>query len=261
MGHIHAILAPEDFARYRTAFDAAHTFDHPDTPTPEKRTAEQRGADALIVITNAALNAGAMPTSHGVKPHLTLTARLNTITGEDDEAGETAYGDLLPAETVRRIACDAGLTRAILSATSQVLDIGRETASWTVAKHKAAALTFGGCAFPVAEGQACGRPPAWCELHHIQYWSKGGQTNLDNGSLLCTRHHHTVHDDGWKLTYDPATMTITVTKRRATGEIRRTVIFGVRNATGDVDNPAEAKTASGSARDRSDQPEARRLPI
>jgi hypothetical protein len=168
-------------------------------------------------VINAGLRDGELPTTQGVKPHVTLTAPIDTVTEQSDDPGVTAYGDLLPAETVRRISCDAGLTRAILSATGRVLDIGRQTNSWTVAQHRAAALTFRGCAFPVAEGHACGRPPAWCELHHIRYWSKGGRTDLDNGALLCSRHHHQVHDDGWTLTYQPDTGTITVTRPTTTG--------------------------------------------
>ena len=44
-----------------------------------------------------------------------------------------------------------------------------------------------------AEG--CDTPAAWCEAHHAnQPWSTGGRTDLDDGALLCSWHHHRAHD-------------------------------------------------------------------
>jgi hypothetical protein len=37
-------------------------------------------------------------------------------------------------------------------------------------------------------------PAAWCEAHHLDPWSAGGRTDLDAGVLLCSFHHHRVHD-------------------------------------------------------------------
>jgi hypothetical protein len=33
--------------------------------------------------------------------------------------------------------------------------------------------------------------------HHIVHWADGGETRLDNLVLLCSHHHHLVHDDGF----------------------------------------------------------------
>ena len=38
------------------------------------------------------------------------------------------------------------------------------------------------------------------EAHHIRWWNAhGGSTDLGNGILLCSGHHHRVHDDGWQI--------------------------------------------------------------
>jgi len=37
-------------------------------------------------------------------------------------------------------------------------------------------------------------PAAWCETHHPHAWAAGGNTDLDNASLLCSHHHHRTHD-------------------------------------------------------------------
>ncbi|CAN5756701.1 hypothetical protein BH24ACT15_BH24ACT15_34010 [soil metagenome] len=217
MGHIHVTLPGEDFERYLALLEATTTFDHPDTPMEERRSSEQRRADGFIDAIDAALAAGERSTSHGVKPHLSATVSLDSLTGQIDRPGIAQYGTLLSAESMRRLACDAGLTRAILSATGQVLDIGRATRIWTVAQHRAAELTFGGCAFPVADDQACGRPVGWCDLHHVRYWENGGPTDQANGVLLCRRHHRTVHHSTWTLTYDHETLTVTLTRPKDDG--------------------------------------------
>ena len=41
--------------------------------------------------------------------------------------------------------------------------------------------------------------PEWCDGHHIRHVVHGGVTSLDNGILLCGRHHQVVHDDGWEV--------------------------------------------------------------
>ena len=48
-----------------------------------------------------------------------------------------------------------------------------------------------------AEG--CSIPAAWCEAHHAkQPWASGGRTDLADGKLLCSFHHHRAHDPGWQ---------------------------------------------------------------
>jgi predicted restriction endonuclease len=31
------------------------------------------------------------------------------------------------------------------------------------------------------------------DIHHLQWWEKGGHTNIDNGLFLCDRHHTLIH--------------------------------------------------------------------
>jgi hypothetical protein len=41
-----------------------------------------------------------------------------------------------------------------------------------------------------------------CQPHHVDFWENGGATDLANLLPLCSRHHHLVHEGGWKLTVD-----------------------------------------------------------
>ena len=55
----------------------------------------------------------------------------------------------------------------------------------------------------------CDRPPGWCHAHHIIHWIDHGPTDLDNLCLLCSHHHHRIHEGGFQLTRAPdGTLTI-----------------------------------------------------
>lgn len=42
-------------------------------------------------------------------------------------------------------------------------------------------------------------PPSHTQCHHIEHWSDDGDTDLDNGCLLCQRCHTQVHHHGWDI--------------------------------------------------------------
>jgi hypothetical protein len=136
----------------------------------------------------------------------------------------------LPAETARRLACDARLTRVLVTrqrhhgdgadpagdlaarrrtaiallppalggAPTQPLAVGHATRVVAPAQRAALTVRDGGCRFPGGD-----RPVAWCDAHHLQHWLHGGPTDLDNLVLLCRGHHHAVHEGGWRLHRHP----------------------------------------------------------
>ena len=52
-----------------------------------------------------------------------------------------------------------------------------------------------------AEG--CDVPATWCEAHHLDPWQHGGHTDLADGVLLCSHHHHRVHDARYRVERSP----------------------------------------------------------
>lgn len=46
----------------------------------------------------------------------------------------------------------------------------------------------------------CGRPPRFCEAHHVIGWAHGGKTAVSNMALLCSRCHHDLHAGRLTLT-------------------------------------------------------------
>jgi hypothetical protein len=98
----------------------------------------------------------------------------------------------------RRLASGAGLIPAVLGGPSTVLDLGREARLFTKAQRIAIALRDKGCR---AEG--CDRAPSWTEIHHLQEWSRGGTTDLDNAVSLCGHHHRLIHHHAYTHTRLP----------------------------------------------------------
>jgi hypothetical protein len=45
----------------------------------------------------------------------------------------------------------------------------------------------------------CTIPAAWCDAHHGVWWSKGGETNVDDMAMVCGRHHTEIHAGVWSL--------------------------------------------------------------
>ena len=96
--------------------------------------------------------------------------------------------------TIQRLACDGAIRRVIVDARSEVLDVGRARRLATPAQRAALRVRDQGCVFP-----GCDRPPGWCQAHHLIPFEHGGSTDLANLCLLCSHHHHLVHEGGWSL--------------------------------------------------------------
>ena len=166
----------------------------------DERSTGQRRADALVELCRRQLSGSHLPEVAGERPHLVIRASVDTLVGAPGApAGELEWGGTIPTETVRRLACDAVLTRI----TSNGRVSGREElraeishASRTIplALRRALAARDHGCVF-----EGCDRPAAWTDGHHLFFWGDGGPTTLENLALVCRPHHRKVHEEGWRL--------------------------------------------------------------
>ena len=78
------------------------------------------------------------------------------------------------------------------------LDIGYSD-SIPASIRRAVQLRDRGCAWP-----RCGRPAAWCDVHHLQHKKDGGKTSVSDCVLLCQFHHDIcIHRRGWRLILHP----------------------------------------------------------
>ena len=106
----------------------------------------------------------------------------------------TTTGQPVSVGELRRLACSAGILPAVLGGKGEVLDVGRRRRFYTYAQRVALAIRDGGCR---AEG--CDLPAGMCEAHHLDPWGSGGRTDLARGILLCSYHHHRIHDPAFRF--------------------------------------------------------------
>ncbi|HEY2062754.1 MAG TPA: DUF222 domain-containing protein [Amycolatopsis sp.] len=154
-------------------------------------------ADAFADLVDLALVCPDLPAHAGDRATVVVTVDLADLAAATGQATLDATGKI-SASRARRLACDARVLPAVLGTKSQVLDLGRSKRIISSAQRQALSLRDRGCAFP-----GCRRPPKHCEGHHIVHWANGGTTDLDNLVLLCSYHHHVLHDAGWKVRIAP----------------------------------------------------------
>jgi len=185
---IDGLLDAEGGAIVRTALEPYAKPSKADT-----RTTDQRLADALVERCQVRSGA-AHPDGAGPRPQLIIKASLDTLAGIDGApAGNLEWGGTVPAEAVRRFACDAAITRitGLGELEQEITHAGR---SIPPATRRALVARDHHCVFP-----GCDRPAPWCDGHHLIHWADGGPTKLDNLGLVCGTHHRKVHEEGWKL--------------------------------------------------------------
>lgn len=128
-----------------------------------------------------------------------VTMTLDQLRSELATAGLISSDDhRITASEARRLACTAGIIPAVLGGRSEILDLGRAQRLFSSAQRKALRLRDRRC-----RATGCTIPATWCEAHHLKPWGLGGETNVDDGVLLCSFHHHRAHDPTYEMARDP----------------------------------------------------------
>jgi len=177
---------------------AAHDRDHDvvDPATGRRLPHDQQLGQAFCTLIEH-VPVDKLPTHGGSAVSVVATIELHRlVTGL---GGATlSSGERISAGEARRLACTSGILPAVLGSRSEVLDLGRKARLFTPAQRKALMIRDGEC-----RAHGCDIPAAWTEAHHRQPWSTGGRTDLADGVLLCSRHHHLVHDHRYDHTWHP----------------------------------------------------------
>jgi hypothetical protein len=119
----------------------------------------------------------------------------------DHNARLLSTDTVLRPETIQRICCDADLSIALVSdITGEPLAQGRDHRHASKTQRRALVIRDAHCVFP-----GCDVPPAHCHAHHLKEWDEHrGPTDQCNLCLLCSYHHHQVHEGHWILRALPA---------------------------------------------------------
>jgi hypothetical protein len=187
MWKLDALLDPEAGAALRTAIEALSNR----AGSADQRSPKQRRADALGAIVHHAMDRGTLPRRNGARPHVAIHTTIEGLQGAPGSTLED--GTPIASTTAQRLACDGTLSR-VVKAGSVVVDVGRATRSVSPAQWRALKARYRTCAFP-----GCDRPINWTSPHHIEFWSRGGKSDLPNLLPLCYYHHRLVHEGQWQV--------------------------------------------------------------
>lgn len=130
-----------------------------------------------------------------VRPRVVVHAPLELLVGcSNRDVAEISGVGPVPVEVVRRLACDANVDLTVEDRDGSILDQGRARRDPTPVQRVEIDRRDKGCRFPGCNFRE------FTNVHHIEHWVDGGQTNLDNLVTLCDRHHRAVHELGWAVT-------------------------------------------------------------
>jgi hypothetical protein len=161
----------------------------------DDRTPEQKMHDAFIAMVKAHAASGDAPIAGGEAPTLVLTgtveaydAYVHRLRDPDRTLTIEHTGCLVPIEHVDQLICHGDIQHLVTDEHGHPLWLGRSKRLFTKAQKLALAKRDKRCRVP-----GCGMPVAWTETHHIIPWQLGGLTDIDNGILVCSYHHHEIH--------------------------------------------------------------------
>ena len=106
---------------------------------------------------------------------------------------------------VARLALLGTVSTLTLDADGRPLHLGRAQRLASPAQWIALHARDHGCVIP-----GCDRSASWCQAHHLAWWDRDrGTTDLENLCLVCTAHHHLIHDQNWTLEQAAGTWRLT----------------------------------------------------
>jgi hypothetical protein len=188
---IRGVLDPEGGNLLRTALEPLSGR----SGKGDDRKRDRRLADGLVELANRVLDGGSLPRHGGQRPHVQVTATLETLLQHcGAAAADVEFSLPISAAAVERLACDCNITRILLGSDSQVIDVGRSKRVIQPAQRHALKVRDKTCRWP-----GCDRPASYTSGHHLVHWIRGGPTDLSNLVLLCHRHHWMVHEGKWQL--------------------------------------------------------------
>ena len=192
--HVGANIRRPSFDSPQGGFGLADSGDPAgDDALTSQRSIAQLGAEAIFELARHGIdctNTEIPIRATTVVVRMTLESLLSGL----GEANIDGIEQPISAGTARRLAAEAQIIPMVLGGDSEILDLGVTQRLFSKAQKIAMAERFGGCAW-----RNCQLPPSHTEAHHVVWWGRSGESNLRNGVLLCSKHHHEVHRNNWMI--------------------------------------------------------------
>ena len=202
MGHFRGTLDPQRFDTLTAAIDrhmramanqANTSAEVADGVAPGVCLDDNLAAAALVELVSGGNG------RHGrAEIKLVVDAATMLAGSHEHTIAETSVGTPVPPETIDRYACAADIQRVVVDQETLETNVGRKYRTATEAQWSALVTLYSQCGW-----FGCDRPIDWCQAHHVITWDDLGLTDLDNLLPLCNRHHHAVHEGGWRIELDP----------------------------------------------------------
>jgi uncharacterized protein DUF222 len=199
-GLLTANLDPEGYAYAKAALDAA------DSEDLDEPAAIRRG-EALTAIFKFFVDHQDDKLGRRNRPHLNVVINAATLGTAALEGYFATTGMTTSPSTLQRLMCDGEFHR-LLHANGEILDYGRATRRIPNGLYNAVLLRDQGCRW-----KGCDRPPNQCDVHHVDEYSAGGETNIARLVMQCGHHHTELHKPGYHAEME-ADGTFTVTPPR-----------------------------------------------
>jgi hypothetical protein len=102
----------------------------------------------------------------------------------------------LPIDTVRRLCCDGSVVVVTEDERGAPLDVGRKQRIVSTPIKRALWSRDRGCTFPGCPNRH------YIDAHHVRHWADGGETSIENLTLLCSHHHRALHEGRFAIRRD-----------------------------------------------------------
>ncbi|OZD12480.1 HNH endonuclease [Rhodococcus sp. 06-156-3C] len=152
------------------------------------RTQGQRNHDAVKAVFRQTLAAGTLGTHRGLPVTAVVSMSASDLATASGHA-VTGTGSLVSIRDAIRMAAHAHHYLAVFDDDGRALYLGRGKRLASADQRIVLIARDRGCSFP-----NCTRPATWSQVHHIDEWADGGNTDIDDLTFGCDCHHPLVGD-------------------------------------------------------------------
>jgi hypothetical protein len=162
----------------------------------DPRTPQQRDSDVLEGYLRAGLRASENEMG-SFRPivEVTAVATLNDLYEGRGVGWIHGVDEPISIEYVQELACESGVRLVIQGDHGEILWMASKPRKFTDAVKRAVIVRDG----PTCVIDGCHKPARQCDVHHVHFHSQGGTSNADNAVVLCSEHHHLIHNSPFRI--------------------------------------------------------------
>ncbi|SNS63235.1 HNH endonuclease signature motif containing protein [Rhodococcoides kyotonense] len=174
---------------------AAQSADE-DRASKDRRGRGRRQHDAMKMVFRQMLASGQLGQHRGLPVTAVVSMSLKDLESASGHA-VTATGSLVKMRDAIRMASHAHHYLVIFDNDGRPLHLGRTKRLASVDQRIVLIAADRGCSFP-----GCTRPATWSQVHHVNEWVAGGNTDIEDLTFGCDQHHRLVgpSENQWATT-------------------------------------------------------------